>query len=81
VLNRDGFTLLAAGATEAPGAVELAVRFMPWTKALTAVVDGEMAARYGTGLYIIRPDWYVGLIARAGEYDMAERYLGTWLRP
>ncbi len=66
---------------EAPGAVELAVRFMPWTKALTAVVDGEMAARYGTGLYIIRPDWYVGLIARAGEYDMAERYLGTWLRP
>ncbi|MGH6968863.1 MAG: FAD-dependent monooxygenase, partial [Stellaceae bacterium] len=79
-LNRDGFTLLAVGAAEAPGAVELAARFMPWVKAVTVSAEGEMNARYGAGLYVIRPDWYVGLIARAGQYDKAERYLTTWLR-
>jgi len=80
VLNRDGFTVLAVGAAEAPGAVELAARFMPWVKAVPALADGEMKARYGNGVYVIRPDWYVGLIARAGGYDKAERYLTTWLR-
>ena len=80
VLNRDGFTLLAVGAAEAPGAVELAARFMPWVKAITASADGEMNARYGAGLYIIRPDWYVGFIGRAGQYSKAERYLAAWLR-
>lgn len=80
-LNRDGFTLLAVGAAEAPGAVELAARFMPWVKAVTATSEGEIATRYGTGLYVIRPDWYVGLVARAGKYDVADRYLGAWLRP
>lgn len=80
VFNRDGFTLLAVGAAEAPGAVDLAARFMPWVKAVTASVEGEMNARYGAGLYVIRPDWYVGLIGRAGEYGKAERYLATWLR-
>ena len=80
VLNRDGFTLLAVGAAEAPGAVELAARFMPWVKAITASADSEMNARYGAGLYVIRPDWYVGFIGRAGQYGKAERYLAAWLR-
>ncbi|HYL32106.1 MAG TPA: FAD-dependent monooxygenase [Stellaceae bacterium] len=80
VLNRDGFTVLAVGAAEAPGAVELAARFMPWVKAVPVLAEGEMKTRYGTGVYVIRPDWYVGLIARAGGYDKAERYLTAWLR-
>ncbi|MGH6995315.1 MAG: FAD-dependent monooxygenase, partial [Stellaceae bacterium] len=80
VLNRDGFTLLAVGAAEAPSAVELAARFMPWIKAITASAEGEMNARYGAGLYVIRPDWYVGFIGRADQYGKAERYLAAWLR-
>ena len=40
VFNRDGFTLLSVGATEAPGAVELAAHFMPWVKAITASAEG-----------------------------------------
>ena len=80
VLNRDGFTLLAVGAAEAPGAVDLAARFMPWVKAITALAEGEMNARYGAGLYVIRPDWYVGFIGRVDQYGKAERYLATWLR-
>ena len=80
-LNRDGFTLLAVGATEAPGAIDLAARFHPWVKAVTASAEGEMTARYGAGLYVIRPDWYVGLIGRAGQYNRAGHYLGTWLQP
>lgn len=78
--NRDGFTLLAVGAAEAPGAVELAARFAPWIKALAAQAEGEVAARYGVGVYVIRPDWYVGLITRAGRYDNIKRYLELWLR-
>ncbi len=80
IFHRDGFTLFAVGAAEAPGAAELAARFAPWVKAVIAPVEGEAATRYGAGLYVIRPDWYVGLIARAGEYNKAARYLRTWLR-
>ena len=74
-LNRRGFTVLNVGGAAPSGGF---ARFGDLVKVVTAANAGEIAARWGDGLYVVRPDWYVGLVAKAGEWSAAEKYLAAW---
>ena len=75
MLNREGFTALGIGGM----AVELPECYaeLAETVHLTGEQDvaGELAARYGNGLFVIRPDWYIGLCAAPGDRKTVEDYL------
>ncbi|HEY1723336.1 MAG TPA: FAD-dependent monooxygenase [Magnetospirillaceae bacterium] len=77
VLNTAGFTLLAVGADDGTIA-HAAMPFGDYVKALAIPNEGEAAQRYGAGLFVIRPDWYVGLAAAAGDVAAASTYLAAW---
>jgi len=74
-LNPDGFTLLSAGADEKETRAMVA-RFAPHVTFLPCLPGGD----YINGFYVIRPDGYLGLIARTSERDATEEYLETWLK-
>jgi hypothetical protein len=74
-LNPDGFTLLSAGADEKETRAMVA-RFAPHVTFLPCLPAGD----YINGFYVIRPDGYLGLIARTSERDATEEYLETWLK-
>jgi 2-polyprenyl-6-methoxyphenol hydroxylase-like FAD-dependent oxidoreductase len=80
MLNREGFTLLGIGGK----AIELPERYADLieTVHLAAEQDvaGELAARYGEGLFLIRPDWYIGLCAAPSDMRAVEDYLSEWLK-
>ena len=73
-LDPGGFTFLSAGADETAGRI-LAQRFKPLVKYLPCLPGGD----YVNGFYLIRPDGYLGLIARNGAYADVEAYLEEWL--
>jgi len=92
--HRTGFTLLEIGGPTKTAGAKAGIagsvmdnppaRFGDLVKTIALGpaqdVAGELAQRYGSGLYLIRPDGYIGLASPAGDLRAAEKYLATWLK-